>query len=85
MNTLETFPIPDTDFTNSQDKARHDRMVSLVDQMLLLNKQLQTAKTDHEKTSLQRQIDVTDKQIDLLVYLLYRLTEDEIRIVEGTA
>ena len=58
-------------------------MVSLVEQMLSLNKQLQTAKTDHEKTSLQRQIDVTDKQIDLLVYELYGLTEDEIRIVEG--
>jgi len=85
MNTLETFPIPDTDFSTSLDKARHDRMVSLVEQMLSLKKELQTAKTDHEKTSLQRQIDVTDKQIDLLVYLLYRLTEDEIRIVEGTA
>jgi type II restriction/modification system DNA methylase subunit YeeA len=37
----------------------------------------------HEKTSLQRQIDATDKQIDLLVYELYGLTEDEIKIVEG--
>jgi hypothetical protein len=83
MNTLETFSIPDTDFSNSLDKARHDRMVSLVEQMLSLNKQLQAAKTDHEKTSLQRQIDVTDRQIDLLVYELYGLTEDEIRIVEG--
>ncbi|MFZ3135871.1 MAG: N-6 DNA methylase [Thermodesulfovibrionales bacterium] len=83
MNTLETFPIPDTDFSNSLDKARHDRMVSLVEQMLSLNKHLLTAKTDHEKTSLQRQIDVTDRQIDLLVYELYELTEDEIRIVEG--
>ena len=58
-------------------------MVSLVEQMLSLNKQLQAAKTDHEKTSLQRQIDVTDKQIDQLVYELYGLTEDEIKIVEG--
>ena len=56
---------------------------SLVDQMLLLNKQLASAKTDHEKTALQRQIEVTDKQIDQLVYELYGLTEAEIRIVEG--
>jgi hypothetical protein len=83
MNTLETFPIPDTDFSNSLDKARHDRMVSLVEQMLALNKQLQLVKTDHEKTSLQRQIEFTDRQIDLLVYEIYELTEDEIRIVEG--
>ena len=79
IKDMTTLPFPSL----LQDKARHDRMVSLVEQMLSLNKQLQTAKTDHENTSLQRQIDATDRQIDLLVYELYRLTEDEIRIVEG--
>ena len=33
----------------------------------------------------QRQIDLTDKQIDALVYELYGLTDDEIAIVEGRA
>jgi hypothetical protein len=80
---VEQLPIRSINFSDTADKARHDRMVSLVEQMLLLNKQLQTAKTDHEKTSLQRQIDVTDRQIDQLVYELYGLTEDEIKIVEG--
>jgi hypothetical protein len=80
---LEKIPIHLANLNNYSDKARHDRMVSLVEQMLSLNKQLQTAKTDHEKTSLQRQIDVTDRQIDLLVYELYGLMEDEIKIVEG--
>jgi len=41
------------------------------------------AKTAHEKTNLQRQIEATDKQIDSLVYELYGLTEEEIKIVEG--
>jgi len=35
--------------------------------------------------SIQRQIDATDKEIDRLVYALYGLTEDEIRIVEEVA
>ena len=35
------------------------------------------------KPMLQRQIDATDRQIDRLVYELYGLTEEEIRIVEG--
>jgi len=52
--------------------------------MLSLSKQLVRAKTDQEKTALQRQIDATDKQIDRLVYELYGLTEEEIRIVEGS-
>jgi hypothetical protein len=35
------------------------------------------------RTVLQRQIEATDRQIDLLVYELYGLTEEEIKIVEG--
>jgi outer membrane lipopolysaccharide assembly protein LptE/RlpB len=37
---------------------------------------------DVEQTAIQRQIDATDRQIDQLVYELYGLTDDEIRIVE---
>jgi hypothetical protein len=44
---------------------------------------LPKAKTPHQQESLQRQIAATDEQIDTLVYELYGLTEDEIRIVEG--
>jgi len=51
--------------------------------MLTLNKQLPEAKTSHEQTLLQRQIDATDRQIDKLVYELYGLTPEEIAIVEG--
>ena len=58
-------------------------MVKMVEQMLALNKQLASSKTAHDKTILQRQIDATDKQIDNLVYELYGLTEEEIRIVKG--
>jgi hypothetical protein len=36
------------------------------------------------KNLFQRHIDATDDQIDRLVYELYGLTEEEIRIVEGT-
>jgi hypothetical protein len=44
---------------------------------------LSKAKTPHGQESIQRQIAATDKAIDTLVYELYGLTEDEIRIVEG--
>jgi hypothetical protein len=58
-------------------------MVSLVAQMLDLNKRLQDAKLDHDRTLLQRQIEATDAAIDALVSELYGLTEEEIKIVEG--
>jgi type I restriction-modification system DNA methylase subunit len=81
---LNPFPLRSITFSDLPDKSRHDRMVEMVEEMLTLHKQLASAKTAHEKTALQRQIDATDKQIDQLVYELYGLTEEEIRIVEGT-
>jgi type I site-specific restriction endonuclease len=41
------------------------------------------AHTAHDRDLIQRQIDATDRQIDALVYQLYGLTEEEIKIVEG--
>jgi hypothetical protein len=46
---------------------------------------LQAVKTYHDKDILQRQIDATDRQIDRLVYELYDLTGDEIRLVEESS
>ncbi len=56
-------------------------MVSLVERMLLLHKQ--SARTPQEKEIIQREIESTDKAIDTLVYELYGLTEEEIKIVKG--
>jgi predicted nucleic acid-binding Zn-ribbon protein len=83
VGDLKKLPVRTINFSDPADKARHDRMVALVEQMLSLHKKLAEAKTDHEKTNLQRQIDATDRQIDRLVYELYELTEEEIKIVEG--
>jgi hypothetical protein len=53
-----------------------------VEQMLALHQQLAAAKTSHDQTVLQRQIDATDRQIERLVYELYGLTEEEVKVVE---
>ena len=67
------------------DKSRHDRMVELVETMLTLHKLRAQAKTAHDKDVIQRQINATDRQIDTLVYELYGLSNEEIRIVEEGA
>ena len=61
---FKEFPIRTIDFSDPADVARHDRMVSLVERMLSLHKQLPEAGTPHERTALQRQIEATDGQID---------------------
>jgi hypothetical protein len=81
---LQQLPIRAMDMSNRLDRASHDRMVAMVNQMLQFHEDLASAKTAHEKTLLERQIAATDRQIDTLVYELYGLTGDEIAIVEGS-
>ncbi|HEV8328314.1 MAG TPA: DNA methyltransferase [Nitrospiraceae bacterium] len=66
-------------------KPKDRRLILLVERMLDLYKQLAATKTPADKERLQRQIDVTDQEIDRLVYDLYGLTEEEIKIVEAAS
>lgn len=61
----------------------HDEIVTLVDTILQLNKQLQEATLPHQQEQLKQRIAFTDKKIDALAYELYGLTEEEVKIVEG--
>ena len=80
---LSDTPIRMIDFAQPSDRKYHDKIVLLVDQMLVLNEQRHTAQTEHGKTSLQRQVEAIDSQIDQLVYELYGLTEWEINITKN--
>jgi hypothetical protein len=76
-------PIRVINFSDPADVARHTRMVGLVEGMLALHKQAAAARLPQDKEMIQRRIQATDAQIDRLVYELYGLTEEEIKIVEG--
>ena len=79
---LKNIPIRKIDFKNSDDVIIYKNISILVETMLKLNTEIDTTRTAQDKEFIQRQIDATDKQIDKLVYELYGLTEDEIKIVE---
>jgi hypothetical protein len=51
--------------------------------MLALYKSLASTHNPQEADRLTREVESVDKSIDGLVYELYGLTEDEIKIVEG--
>jgi hypothetical protein len=53
--------------------------------MFPLCPQLRAVKSEQERQILQNAVTAPDQQIDALVYELYGLTEDEIKIVEGNA
>jgi type I restriction-modification system DNA methylase subunit len=76
-------PLPEINLKNPTDKMRHDKLVSLVEKMLEARKQLSAAQTDGDKDFYTHKCATLDHQIDALVYELYGLTEDEIKIVEA--
>ena len=80
---ISKLPIRTINFDDPTDVARHEQMVSLVDNMLELNKRLAESKVPQTTEMLRRQIESTDRQIDQLVYRLYDLTEEEIKILES--
>jgi hypothetical protein len=82
VGQLKSLPIRPINFADPADKARHDRMVQLVEGMLDLHKRKAAARTQIEQDMFRDQIERTDRQIDALVYELYGLTPDEIAIVE---
>ena len=61
---------------------KEEKLEGLVNQMLDLHKKKTDAKDPRTRERIQRRIDATDRQIDKLVYELYGLTDEEIRIVD---
>ena len=83
---VEQLPIRTIDFSNPADKAAHDRMTGMVEAMLELQGQKAAQKATASGDALidlNARITELDASIDALVYELYGLTDEEIKIVEG--
>ncbi|MDZ4171984.1 MAG: Eco57I restriction-modification methylase domain-containing protein [Methanobacteriaceae archaeon] len=81
---LVQLPIKTINFDVPEEVESYNNIINFVETMQKLNKDLQSAKTPNSKQNIQRQIEATDKQIDKLVYDLYGLTDDEIKIIEDS-
>ncbi|MCZ9851231.1 Eco57I restriction-modification methylase domain-containing protein [Brachyspira hyodysenteriae] len=75
--TLENFPIPEP------DKETESKLVNLVDNIIDLNKKLSAEKNPNTIEMLNTRIQAVDKAIDKIVYALYGLNDEEIKIIEG--
>jgi type I restriction-modification system DNA methylase subunit len=81
-SVIKELPIFDITKADTHQKLACNKIVVMVEKMLVLHQQLAAVKTPQDTTLLQRQIDATDRQIDQLVYVLYGLTDEEIALVE---
>ncbi len=82
LHWLKKIPIPVINSRVKSNKLLHDNIVNLIDRMFDHYKHFVEARTNSEKIIIQRQIDVTEQQINQLVYELYGLNKKEIGIVE---
>ncbi|HJH25983.1 MAG TPA: hypothetical protein C5S37_04230 [Methanophagales archaeon] len=83
IREFEILPIRTIDFSNPEEVAKHDKLVSIVESMLELQEKYHEAKMERDKELYERQIKLVDAQIDRLVYELYGLTEEEVKVAEG--
>ena len=83
LHWLKEFPI--IIIKDSDENLIHLSLLiqSLVNKIIEIKISFKKSKTPTERTAIERQIQATDAQIDQLVYQLYGLTEQEIKIVEG--
>ena len=75
---VEQLPIP----KNISDKQQTE-IINLVEQLLQLNQDKQNTTLPNQLEMIENRIEHTEDKINQLVYELYELTEDEIKIVEG--
>ena len=80
--TTSRIPMPLVDLLKKSDKEIHDKLVNLVDNMIEINKKLNSEKNPDVVTMLRRKVEAIDGGIDRLVYGVYQLTEEEIEIIE---
>jgi len=85
LKETRSLPIRPINFSDPADKARHDKMVALVERMLELNKTEHSGRlAPSELDRTVREIAGTDAEIDNLVYELYGITDGERKVVEGS-
>jgi hypothetical protein len=84
LKETRNLPIHPINFSDRTNKARHDKVVELVDRMLELNKQKHSGKLAPSQVErVDREIAATNAEIDNLVYEIYGIADEERKIVEG--
>lgn len=80
-NTLSRFPIKT--INTEEEVKKQNGIIMLIDQLLILNEEKAETKLQTNISQLESKIDYCESRINELVYQLYGLSEEEIRIIEN--
>ena len=83
LKETRSLPFPRIDLKIRAERILHDRLVTLVDKMLILTPQLRAEPDATKRDVLQNAVTAADDEIDALVYKLYGLSPEEIALVEA--
>ena len=64
------------------EKQKHDEIIKHVDLLLALNEELKQTQLPAKTQQIKQRIEHSEEKINQLVYELYELTEEEIKIIE---
>lgn len=82
VNDVRNLPIKTINLANEGDKIKHQNLTNLVDQIIDSYKKLDNSDDETNKKTNSQRIEILDRQIDEVVYNLYGLSADEIKIIE---
>jgi len=83
IQNCKKFPIKVIDSKNKIEIQQQEQIIKYVDQLLQLNKELQTTTLPEQKEQIQARIGYYEDKINEVVYELYGLGEEEVGIIEG--
>jgi hypothetical protein len=80
---LDDFLFLEIDKNNIVNLNRYNQVVTHVEQLLKLNKELNNSVLESKKDQVKQKIEYNEDKINELVYQLYDLTKEEIELVES--
>lgn len=75
---IDQLPLP-----QNYSSQSYNQIINHVEQLLQLNKELLIANLESKKTLIKSKIEYNEDKINALVYQLYNLSEDEIKLIEN--
>jgi len=83
VSDLEKLPIIEIDTKNKKDNDLQNMIIKLAEQLNILYEDKNSLKLDTKIEIMQTKIDYIENQINMLIYNLYDLTEDEINLIKN--
>ncbi|WP_020003659.1 Eco57I restriction-modification methylase domain-containing protein [Brachyspira innocens] len=81
---INELPIYKIDLDKKEEKEKYNKIIELVDSMIILNKKILSEKNPNSLNMLNRQISACEKQLDNLIFSIYNLNDEERRIIDGS-